>query len=456
MGSKDFKLGNVEKVGYALGDLACNLIFTTVSMFLMYFYTDVYGLTPIAVSILFLIARIWDGINDPIMGVIVDRTNTKYGKFRPYFLYGAIPFAIVAILCFTVPNFSPTGKLVYAYITYISLGMVYTLVNVPYGALTSAITEDSAERANLSVIRMFFATVGSLIVAFGVPLLTSKLGGGNMVKGYQQTMIIYGIAGALILFFTFATTKERYTVPPTTEKAGFKDIILLLKENKALTILSLVFILMFGVMSIGSAVSIYFFDYVVGRPDLFAMFNLVGTLAQVVGYVLLPLMLKKMDKVSTVFWLTVATLIFPASMMFLGAEHIVLLFVLRIIHGLAYSSTGLMWSLVPDTIEYGELKTGKRREGIVYSIIGFFFKFGMALGGLIPGFVLSMTGYVAKAQQTPEAIMGIRALNGIIPIVLTIGMLILIKKYPLTENKYKEIIKELHERKNNVALNVGE
>lgn len=456
METNEFRLGHVEKVGYALGDLACNLIFTTVSMFLMYFYTDVYGLTPIAVSILFLIARVWDGINDPIMGVIVDRTNTKYGKFRPYFLYGAIPFAIVAILCFTVPNFSPTGKLIYAYITYISLGMVYTLVNVPYGALTSALTEDSAERANLSVIRMFFATVGSLIVAFGVPLLTNKLGGGDMVKGYQQTMVIYGIAGALILFFTFATTKERYTVPPTTEKAGFKDIILLLKENKALSILSLVFILMFGVMSIGSAVSIYFFDYVVERPDLFPMFNLIGTLAQVIGYLLLPLMLKKLDKVSTVFWLTVATLIFPASMMFLGKEHIVLLFILRIIHGLSYSSTGLMWSLVPDTIEYGELKTGKRREGIVYSIIGFFFKFGMALGGLIPGFVLSMTGYVAKAQQSPEAIMGIRALNGIIPIILTIGMLVLIKKYPLTESKYKEVIQELHKRKSEVALSTGE
>lgn len=441
------KLSGLEKVGYATGDLACNLIFSTVGAFLMYFYTDVYGLAPMAVSMIFLVARIWDGINDPIMGVIVDRTKSKHGKFRPYLLYGALPFTLLAILCFTVPDFSPTGKLIYAYVTYIGLGMVYTLVNVPYGALTSAMTQDSTERANLSVVRMFFASVGTLIVTYGVPKLSIMLGGGNLAKGYQQTMIIYGIAGGLLLLFCFFTTKERYSVVNEKgEKAGFKDIIVLLKNNKPLVILSLIFILMFGIMSIMDAVGIYFFQYVLGREDLTPTYMVLGKGAVLVGYAVTPLLLKKFDKREIIFWFTVVTLSLPVGMMFLGKEHITLLMILRVIHGIAYSSTGIMWSLVPDTIEYGELKTGKRREGITYSIIGFFFKFGMALGGLVPGVVLSMTGYVANVAQTPQALAGIRAVNGIIPVVLTVGMLVLIKMYPLTEAKCREIVSELRSR----------
>ncbi|HDO9660730.1 TPA: MFS transporter [Clostridioides difficile] len=441
------KLSGKEKVGYATGDLACNLIFSTVGAFLMYFYTDVYGLAPMAVSMIFLVARIWDGLNDPIMGVIVDRTKSKHGKFRPYLLYGALPFTLIAILCFTVPDISPMGKFVYAFITYIGLGMIYTLVNVPYGALTSAMTQDSTERANLSVVRMFFASVGTLIVTYGVPKLSTILGGENLAKGYQQAMIIYGIAGGLLLLFCFFTTKERYSVVnEDSEKAGFKDIIVLLKNNKPLVILSLIFILMFGIMSIVDAVGIYFFQYVLGREDLLPTYMILGKGAVLVGYAVTPLLLKKFDKKEIIFWFTVVTLSLPIGMMFLGKEHITLIMILRVIHGIAYSSTGIMWSLVPDTIEYGELKTGKRREGITYSIIGFFFKFGMALGGLVPGVVLSMTGYVANTSQTSQALYGIRSINGIIPAVLTVAMLVLIKMYPLTEEKCREVINELRSR----------
>ncbi|HBE9436664.1 sugar/Na+(H+) simporter [Clostridioides difficile] len=441
------KLSGKEKVGYATGDLACNLIFSTVGAFLMYFYTDVYGLAPMAVSMIFLVARIWDGLNDPIMGVIVDRTKSKHGKFRPYLLYGALPFTLIAILCFTVPDISPIGKFVYAFVTYIGLGMIYTLVNVPYGALTSAMTQDSTERANLSVVRMFFASVGTLIVTYGVPKLSTILGGENLAKGYQQAMIIYGIAGGLLLLFCFFTTKERYSVVnEDSEKAGFKDIIVLLKNNKPLVILSLIFILMFGIMSIVDAVGIYFFQYVLGREDLLPTYMILGKGAVLVGYAVTPLLLKKFDKKEIIFWFTVVTLSLPIGMMFLGKEHITLIMILRVIHGIAYSSTGIMWSLVPDTIEYGELKTGKRREGITYSIIGFFFKFGMALGGLVPGVVLSMTGYVANTSQTSQALYGIRSINGIIPVVLTVAMLVLIKMYPLTEEKCREVINELRSR----------
>lgn len=441
------KLSGKEKVGYATGDLACNLIFSTVGAFLMYFYTDVYGLAPMAVSMIFLVARIWDGLNDPIMGVIVDRTKSKHGKFRPYLLYGALPFTLIAILCFTVPDISPMGKFVYAFVTYIGLGMIYTLVNVPYGALTSAMTQDSTERANLSVVRMFFASVGTLIVTYGVPKLSTILGGGNLAKGYQQAMIIYGIAGGLLLLFCFFTTKERYSVVnEDSEKAGFKDIIVLLKNNKPLVILSLIFILMFGIMSIVDAVGIYFFQYVLGREDLLPTYMILGKGAVLVGYAVTPLLLKKFDKKEIIFWFTVVTLSLPIGMMFLGKEHITLIMILRVIHGIAYSSTGIMWSLVPDTIEYGELKTGKRREGITYSIIGFFFKFGMALGGLVPGVVLSMTGYVANTSQTSQALYGIRSINGVIPVVLTIAMLVLIKMYPLNEKKCREVINELRSR----------
>lgn len=448
------KLSMKEKLGYASGDLACNLIFQTISIFLLFFYTDVFGISAAAASTLFFVARLWDAINDPIMGAIVDKTNTRWGKFRPYLLWGAIPFGILATLCFTTPDLSYTGKLIYAYVTYIGLGMVYTFVNVPYGALTSSMTQDSKERASLSAIRMFFAQVGGLTVVLGVPYLSSVLGKGNNALGYQLTIAIFAIIGVVLLFITFATTKERYTIKENKVskesdkskerhvKGGFKGAVNILKTNRPLQTLCIVFVVLFGTISISNSVGLYFFKYNLNRPGLFSLNQSLGIVFMLITLLFVPLMTKKVEKKQLLRYGLVLCLVRPISMMFTYVPIILAGTVIGYI-GIGIAA-GLLWGLVPDTIEYGQYKTGVRAEGMTYAIVGFAFKLGMALGGLIPGYVLHWTGYVPDAVQTSMALVGIKSLVSILPIVLTLIAIISLNYYSLDEKTHKNIIAELN------------
>lgn len=441
---KDGVVSLKEKIGYATGDLACNLIFQMISFFLLYFYTDVFGISAAATSTLFLLARLWDAINDPIMGGIVDKTQTKWGKFRPYLLWGAIPFAIISVLCFTAPALSGTGKLIYAYITYISLGMIYTFVNVPYSALTSSMSQDESERAKISAVRMFFAIIGGLIVAIGVPQLTRVLGGGNEAKAYQQTMIIFAVLGAILLMVSFATTKERYTAKSNNSKFSLNNLKELLKANRPLQILCLAFTIHFGNNAITGAVGMYFFKYNMNAPDLLSTYMGAGIVTMLVALLFTPLLLKKMEKKNILILGTVISL-FKYAVMYSSSVSVILTGTVigSIGAGLA---VGVLWGLIPDTIEYGEYKTGIRAEGITYAVVGFFFKLGMALGGLIPGFVLQWTGYVPETVQTGTALFGIQTLMSTIPIVLTIIFVIVMRFYKLDSKTYNKILVELNSR----------
>jgi len=429
-----------EKIGYALGDLACNLIFQTISIFLLFFYTDIFGISAAAASTLFLVARLWDAINDPIMGSIVDRTHTRWGKFRPYLLFGAIPFAILGILCFSTPNLSPNGKLLYAYITYIALGMIYTVVNIPYGALTSAITQDPMERTSLSSIRMFFALVGGLTVSIGIPMLSKILGGEDPARGYQLSMAIFSLIAMVLLFITFSTTTERYS-NRNSSRTSLKESLKMLAKNRPLLILSCIFVLIFGNHTISGAVGIYFFRYVLQKPAMFGLYMTLSLVVMMLGLLMIPILLKKLSKKQILYLGLTISLV----------KHIVCLSssLPVIFIGVAIGSIGfgfvigLLWGLVPDTIEYGEYATGVRAEGMVYAIIGFAFKFGMALGGLVPGFVLQATGYMPDVMQSFTAIMGIRSLMAVIPSVLLVVTIIILRAYSLDEKAYATIIEKL-------------
>ncbi|WP_459481515.1 glycoside-pentoside-hexuronide (GPH):cation symporter [Clostridium saccharoperbutylacetonicum] len=437
-----------EKMGYATGDLACNFIYQTVSSFLLFFYTDVFGISAVAAGFMFLIVRMIDAVMDPLIGTMVDKTNTKYGRFRPYLLYGAFPFAGVAILCFTTPAFSDPMKLAYAYITYILLSITYSVVNIPYAALTSAITQDNKEVVSLTSVRMLFSNIGGLIVSFGVPLLAGIFTNatGKTSTGWQITMSIMGFLGALLLIYCFMNTKERVKIDHSKEaKINVKDIFIQLKSNRPLVIICLFFILNFGVNSIVNSVGIYYVTYNVARPDLVKWYGLMGTLPALILMPLMPTMYKLMGKKKLLFTALSLKAIGLIALFLVPPTMVQLVFAGRLIAALGTITAGAFtWALIPETIDYGQYKTGKRASGVIYALVGFFFKFGMAIGGIVPGLILANFGYVANQAQTATALHGILLTMTVIPVIFVIIELGAIFFYNLDEKEHKRVLSELN------------
>lgn len=441
--SQDKKLTLGNKIGYATGDMASNLIFQMITMFLMFFYTDVFGLSAAAVGTLFLVARIWDAVNDPIMGIIVDKTKTRWGKFRPYLVGGAIPLAIFATLTFTVPNVSGQWKIVYVYVTYIALGMSYTAINIPYSAMTSSLTQDGLERSSLSSVRMIFAVLGGLVVAGATNPLVAALGGNDPAKGYRLTMMIYSVIGILLFLICFATTKERYTAK-SKQKVPFGESLKTITNNKPLLITTITFMLTLTASTLRSATVMYYFKYNLNRSELSTLFLLISILSMVMGMFFVPAVSKKLDKKNTVKVGLIFCMIGLSGIFFSGYDNIVLIFIFAFITGFSAAfPTATAWAMVPDTVEYAEWKTGIRAEGTIYSLYSFGQKLGTALGGMISGIVLSVTGYIANVSQTEEALRGILCMMTIIPILLYLLGFIMISFYPLSKKKYNEILKDL-------------
>ncbi|MGK3723217.1 MFS transporter [Priestia megaterium] len=453
------RVSMVEKVGYASGDFACNLIYATVSTYLLFFYTDVFGLSAAAAGTMFLVVRVIDALADPFIGTIVDRTNSKFGRFRPYLLFGAFPFAILAILCFTTPNFSDMGKLIYAYITYVGLSLTYTTINVPYGALTSAMTRNNQEVVSITSVRMFFANLGGLIVAFFVPLLSTYLRDttGNSALGWQLTMSILGIIGACLLIFCFKSTKERVVLQKSEEKIKLLDIFEQFRFNRPLVVLSLFFIIIFGVNSISNSVGIYYVTYNVGREDLVKWYGLLGSLPALIILPFIPRINKWIGKKKLLNFALLLNIIGLLALLIVPPSNVFLVLFCRLIAATGSVTAGAyMWALIPETIEYGEYKTGKRMGGLIYAIIGFFFKFGMALGGIVPGLILDKFGYVSNQIQTSQALTGILITTTVVPIIFLILAIIDINFYNLDEEEYAKMVRELENRDKVYLDNIDE
>jgi GPH family glycoside/pentoside/hexuronide:cation symporter len=437
-----------EKIGYGFGDFACNLVYASISSYLLFFYTDVFGLTSSVAAFMFFVVRILDAVSDPIVGMLIDKTNTKYGKFRPFLLYGAIPFAILAILCFSTPQLSDGGKIIYAYATYIALSVCYTFVNVPYSALTSAMTNDQHESVSITTYRTFFANVGQVIVAFCVPLLAGLFSKSmGLGQSWQLTMSIIAIVGGILLLISFKSVKERVQVPASHTNIKFSDIFEQFRVNSPLVVLSVFFFVIYGVKSVVSATGIYYITYYVGRPELVKWYSAIGTFPALLIIPFIPWLSRKLTK-KQLMTLSIATDIVGMLGLYLSPSNwLVTIFISR---GIASVGNGMisayMWALIPETIEYGEWKTNKRLGGMIYSVICFFFKCGNALGGMIPGIVLSMSGYVAKQAQTPEALHGILIATAIVPICLYSISIVCMRFYNLDKETYNKISKELKER----------
>ena len=465
-----YKLSWAQRIGFGAGDMAQNLIYQTISIWLLFFYTNVFGLDPGAAALMFLIVRLVDVLWDPIVGTIVDKGNPKWGKYRSWLVLGGIPLVGLAILCF-YNGFS--GSLVYAYITYVGMSMCYTLVNVPYGALNASLTRDTNEITILTSTRMFMANLGALCVK-SLPLIIALFAPkvlnpetGKMTAVYNTpdaahawfiTMTIFALAGLALLVFCFFQCKER-VVMDEKESANVKvsDLWMEFGRNKPLRVVAFFFITAFAMMSVSNAADAYFMTFNVGAtPLLTTLFMWLGTIPAFIFMPLVPAIKRKIGK-KGMFYLFLGVAIVGMILMYTFVSipatksNFVLLCIAQFVKSTGIiTATGYMWALVPEVIAYGEYTTGKRIAGIVNALTGIFFKAGMALGGVVPGLVLAWVGFNADATtQTPLALQGILWLVCVIPAILLLLAIFIISKYELSDEKMDEINKEIEARQLN-------
>ena len=470
-----YKLNWMQRIGFGAGDMAQNLIYQTVSIWLLFFYTNVFGLKPGPAALMFLIVRLVDVLWDPVVGTIVDKGNPKWGKYRSWLILGGIPLVGLAILCFWngLSASSDTVKLVYAYVTYVGMSMCYTLVNVPYGALNASLTRDTNEITILTSTRMFMANLGALcvkslpiiIAIFAPKVLNEETGKMTAVYNTPEagtawfiTYAIFAVVGLALLFFCFTQCKEK-VVMDAKESANVKvsDLWMEFGRNKPLRVVAFFFITAFAMMSVSNAADAYFMSYnVEATPLLTTLFMWLGTIPAFIFMPLVPAIKRKIGK-KGMFYLFLGVAIVGMALMYTFVSipatksNFVLLCIAQFVKSTGIiTATGYMWALVPEVIAYGEYTSGKRIAGIVNALTGIFFKAGMALGGVVPGLVLAWVGFNAEAaQQTPLALQGILWLVCVIPAILLLLAIFIISKYELSDEKMDEINKEIEARQLN-------
>ena len=446
-----YKLSRVQRIGFGSGDLAQNLIYQTVAQYLLIFYTNVFGLPVATAAIMFLVVRIIDVIWDPLVGAFIDKHNPKMGKYRSYLVLGGIPLTGFAILCFW-NGFS--GSLFYAYITYVGLSMFYTLINVPYGALNASLTRDTDEITKLTSVRMFLANLGGLAVAYGIPIIVKALSPDGKINSAESgnawfiTMTIYSLAGLTLLIFCYFQTKERVVMDEKeTSHVKVSDLWQEFRFNCPLRVLAFFFITAFAMMAIGNSAGSYYMIYNVQAPDWLPYFAALGSIPAFIFMPLVPTIKRAIGKKQMFYvFLSVAILgmilLYVVSVIPVLRGHIWLVLTAQFVKSTGIIvATGYMWALVPEVISYGEYTTGKRISGIVNALTGIFFKAGMALGGIVPGFILAFVNFDEKntVSQTLFVQQGILWLVAVIPAVLLLLAMFIISKYELDDAKIDEI-----------------
>ena len=451
-----YKLSWIQRIGFGSGDLAQNLIYQTISMYLLFFYTNVYGLKPADAATMFLVVRLVDVLWDPLVGTYVDKHNPRWGKYRSYLVLGGLPLTAFAGLCF-FDGFSPS--LLYAYVTYVGMSMLYTLINVPYGALNSSLTRDTDEITTLTSVRMFLANVGGLCVASGIPLVVAafapKDASGEAIistpgaaNAWFITMSLYAAVGLLLLVFCFSQTKERVVMDAKDmENVKVSDLWTEFTRNRPLRVLAFFFITAFAMMSVGNAAGSYYMTCnLQATSDQLAIFMGLGSVPAFIFMPMGPAIKKKVGKRGMFnIFLTIAiigmAILYVVSVIPALKTQMWIVYTAQFIKSTGVIvATGYMWALVPEVISYGEYTTGKRISGIVNALTGIFFKAGMALGGVVPGLVLEYVGFNAKVtQQTAFAEQGILWLVCVIPALLLGLAMFIISRYELTDKVIDDI-----------------
>ncbi|RGT34129.1 MFS transporter [Bacteroides clarus] len=453
-----------EKIGYGFGDMASSMFWKLFGAYLMIFYTDVFGLPAAVVGTMFLITRIWDSAFDPIVGVVADRTHSRWGKFRPYLLWLAVPFGIIGILTFVTPDWSPTGKLIYAYVTYSLMMMIYSAINVPYASLLGVMSPNPKERNTLSTYRMTFAYIGSFIALLLFMPLVNFFSGNSKELTDQQTgwtlAVVVIVILCIVLFFgCFAWTKERVKPIKETQnplKEDLKDLF----KNKPWWILLGAGVAALVFNSIRDGATVYYFKYFVVEEDyatvsffgmsfvLSGLYLALGQAANIIGVIAAAPVSNRIGKRNTYMWAMIIATVLSVIFYWFDKEDLIWMFVFQaLISVCAGSIFPLLWSMYADCADYSELKTGNRATGLIFSSSSMSQKFGWAIGTAVTGWLLGFFGFQANAVQSEEAISGIKMFLSFLPAIGTILSVVFISMYPLTENKMKDITTELEHKR---------
>ncbi len=453
-----------EKIGYGFGDMASSMFWKLFGAYLMIFYTDVFGLPAAVVGTMFLITRIWDSAFDPIVGVVADRTHSRWGKFRPYLLWLAVPFGIIGILTFVTPDWSPTGKLIYAYVTYSLMMMIYSAINVPYASLLGVMSPNPKERNTLSTYRMTFAYIGSFIALLLFMPLVNFFSGNSKELADQQTgwtmaVVVIAILCIVLFFGCFAWTKERVKPIKETQnplKEDLKDLF----KNKPWWILLGAGVAALVFNSIRDGATVYYFKYFVVEEDyatvsffgmsfvLSGLYLALGQAANIIGVIAAAPVSNRIGKRNTYMWAMIIATVLSVIFYWFDKEDLIWMFVFQaLISVCAGSIFPLLWSMYADCADYSELKTGNRATGLIFSSSSMSQKFGWAIGTAVTGWLLGFFGFQANAVQSEEAISGIKMFLSFLPAIGTILSVVFISMYPLTENKMKDITTELEHKR---------
>lgn len=449
-----------EKIGYGLGDMSSSMFWKLFGAYLMIFYTDVFGLSAAVVGTMFLITRVWDSLFDPVVGIIADRTESRWGKFRPYLLCLAVPFGVFAVLTFYTPEMDDTGKMVYAFITYSLMMMVYSAINVPYASLLGVMSPNPQDRNVLSTFRMMFAYIGSfLALLLFMPIVNTFTGGDTAQEvqqhGWLMAVVVFAVACTILFLLCFALTRERVR-PVKVEKTPLKTDIRDLLSNRPWWILLGAGIASLVFNSIRDGATVYYFKYFVdetafgdvtiaGIPFVLSgLYLAVGQASNIIGVVAAAPVANIIGKRQTFMWAMITATVLSIVFYFLDRDQLGMIFLLQVLISICAGSVfPLLWSMYADCADYSELTTGNRATGLIFSSSSMSQKFGWAIGTAITGWLLAAFGFQANAVQNADTIQGIRMFLSLLPAVGTALSVMFIYFYPLTERKMQEVTTEL-------------
>ena len=453
-------IGIREKIGYGFGDMASSMFWKLFGSYLMIFYTDVFGMPAAVVGTMFLITRVWDSAFDPIIGIIADRTQSRWGKFRPYLLYLAIPFAVIGVLTFTTPDFSDGGKVIYAYFTYSLMMMVYSAINVPYASLLGVMSPESKDRNMLSTYRMTFAYIGSFIaLLLFMPMVNRFSMGHDEQHGWMMSVIVIAVLCALLFYGCFAWTTERVK-PIKKQQNSLKSDLQDLLHNRPWWILLGAGVAALVFNSIRDGATVYYFKYYVVEEEyasislfgisfvLSGLYLAVGQAANIVGAVLAAPLSNRIGKKKTYMWAMSIATVLSVIFYWFDKEQLMLMFIFQVLISICAGSIfPLLWSMYADCADYSELKTGNRATGLIFSSSSMSQKFGWAIGSAVTGWLLAFYGFEANAVQGEEAIHGIRMFLSWLPAMGTVLSVIFISLYPLSEKEMRKITNQLNDKR---------
>ena len=410
-----------EIVGYGLGDMGFNFYWTNIATFLLIFYTDVFGITAAAAATMLFVVKIFNAFTDPMIGALADRTRTRWGKFRPYLLLMPLPLAVAGVLTYSSPDFGPTGKLAWAYVTYLLLMTLYTSVNLPYNALSGVLSADARERNVINASRFIAAFAGGTIVTAASPRLVKLLGGGNVHLGWTLTMVVWGLCATLIFLITFRATTERVQ-PTQAEPSSVRQDLADLGTNRPWILLFFLTLIIMVSITLRTTSAAYYFKYVVHEPELLATFVPTYLLAAAAGTAFTPLLTRLFDKRKLLIALMLASTALSMAFLFVGKDQIVLMYALQIALGLVLGpKSPLSFSMCADTADFNEWRNGRRATAMTFAASSFAQKLGTAVAIAVIGALFSALGYVPNTTQSAESQAGIVWLMSVIPAGFTLA-----------------------------------